>query len=112
MKEQISVTSNPAIEGIKNWKEISVYTSQVHATNPWINKLPVIIENVVPVKANDRWILRDENGDGVTIHHGFQNSWKLLAISGGKPLRIFAVGRENNFEPLGAWIDNQYKLLV
>jgi hypothetical protein len=111
-KEQISVTSNPAIEGIKNWKEISVYTSQVHATNPWINKLPVIIENVVPVKANDRWILRDENGDGVMIHRGFQNSWKLMAISGGKPLRIFAVGRENNFEPLGAWIDNQYKMLV
>lgn len=112
IKEQISVTSNPAIEGIKNWKEISVYTSQVHATNPWINKLPVIIENIVPVKANDRWILRDENGDGVMIHHGFQKPWKLMAISGGKPLRIFAVGRENNFEPLGAWVDNQYKMLV
>ena len=112
IKEQISVKSNPAIEGIKNWKEISAYTSQFHATNPWINKLPVIIENVVPVKANDRWILRDENGEGVMIHRGFQNSWKLMAISGGKPLRIFAVGRENNFEPLGAWIDNQYKMLV
>jgi len=112
IKEQISVTSNPAIEGLKNWKEISLYVSQIHATNPWINKLPVIIENVVPVKTNNRWILRDENGDGVMIHHGFQNSWKLMAISGGKPLRIFAVGRENNFEPLGAWIDNQYKMLV
>jgi len=112
IKEQISVTSNPAIEGLKNWKEISLYASQVHTINPWINKLPVIIENVVPVKANDRWILRDENGDGVMIHHSFQNSWKLMAISGGKPLRIFAVGRENNFEPLGAWIDNQYKMLV
>ncbi len=112
IKEQMSVMSNPAIEGIKNWKEISVYTSQVHATNPWINKLPVIIENIVPVKANDRWILRDENGDGVMIHHGFQNSWKLMAISGGKPLRIFVVGRENNFEPLGAWVDNQYKMLI
>lgn len=112
VKEQISVTSATGIEGIKNWKGISIYTSQIHAANPWVNNLPVIIENVVPVKTSNQWILKDEQGDGALIHHGFQNFWKLMALSGGKPLRIFAIGRENNFEPLGAWIDNQYKLLV
>jgi hypothetical protein len=112
MKQQISVTSETAIEGLKNWTETLAYTSHVHATNPWMNNLPVIIDNVVPVKANNQWLLKDEQGNGVLIYHGFENSWKLMALSGGKPLRIFAVGRENIFEPLGAWIDNQYTLLV
>jgi hypothetical protein len=112
MKQQISVTSETAIEGLKNWTETLAYTSLFHATNPWMNNLPVIIDNVVPVKANNQWLLKDEQGNGVLIYHGFENSWKLMALSGGKPLRIFAVGRENNFEPLGAWIDNQYNLLV
>ena len=112
MKEQFSVTSEIAIEGLKDWKETSAYTGHVHATNPWMNNLPVIIENVIPVKANNQWLLKDEHGNGVLIYHGFQNSWKLMALSGGKPLRLFAVGRENNFEPLGAWIGNQYKVLV
>jgi hypothetical protein len=112
VKEQFSVTSETSIEGLKNWKEISEYASRVHAVNPWMNHLPVIIENVVPVIANNQWLLKDEHGNGVIIDHGFQNSWKLMSLSGGKPLRIFAVGREHNFEPLGAWIGNQYKLLV
>ncbi|WP_276368657.1 SWIM zinc finger family protein [Chryseolinea sp. H1M3-3] len=112
VKEQFSVTSETSIEGLKNWKEISEYASRVHAVNPWMNHLPAIVENVVPVITNNQWLLKDEHGNGVIIDHGFQNSWKLMSLSGGKPLRIFAVGRENNFEPLGAWIDNQYKLLV
>jgi hypothetical protein len=112
VKEQFSVSSEAGIDGLKNWTEIAAYASHVHAVNPWMNNLPVIIDNVVPVKANNQWLLKDEQGNGVLIYHGFQNSWKLMALSGGKPLRIFAVGRENIFEPLGAWIDNQYKLLV
>jgi hypothetical protein len=112
LKEQVSLTSESAIEGLKNWNEVSAYTAQGHTRNPWTNNLPVIVENVVPVKANNQLLLKDEHGNGVLVNHGFQNTWKLMALSGGKPLRLFAVGRENNFEPLGAWIGNQYKLLV
>src|SRR5688572_31111616 len=46
-------------------------------SNPWMNNLPVIIDNVVPVKGNNQWLLKDEQGNGVLIYHGFQNSWKL-----------------------------------
>jgi hypothetical protein len=112
VKEQVSLTCEAAIEGLKNWNEVSAYTAQGHTHNPWTNNLPVIVENVVPVKANNQLLLKDEHGNGVLVNHGFQNTWKLMALSGGKPLRLFVVGRENNFEPLGAWIGNQYKLLV
>ncbi|MEJ7646174.1 MAG: SWIM zinc finger family protein [Chryseolinea sp.] len=112
VKEQYGMQSETAVEGLNSWKEISSYAGHIHASNPWVNRIPVIVENVVPVKANNEWLLKDELGDGVLIHHSFQSIWKLMAISGGRPVRLFAVGKENNFEPLGAWVDNQYKVLA
>lgn len=112
IKQQFGLRAATNIEGLKNWSDASAHISEVHASNPWMYNIPVLIENVTPVKSSNEWILKDEQGKGVNIRSGNQSLWKLMAISGGLPLRVFAIGKENNFEPLGTWVNGQYKLLV
>lgn len=111
VKEQFSVKPSAEFTGYENWNEALIAASTMYALNPLINQLPVIVENVTPIPgANERY-LKDQNGSGVRGTQLFENYWRLIAISGGKPLRLFAVGREQDFEPLGAWTNNQYLTL-
>ncbi|HEY9045765.1 MAG TPA: SWIM zinc finger family protein [Ohtaekwangia sp.] len=112
IRQQFGVNNNAIISGLKDWSEAAAFTSAIHTANPWASSLPVIVENVVPVKAAHQWLLKDAGGKGAWITQEAHNLWKLLAVSGGKPLHVFAVGNENTFEPLGAWMDNQYTLLA
>jgi hypothetical protein len=111
IKQQYSVTANSDIHGFRDWSDALASTAEAYALNPWIYTTPVIVENVIPYKVSNQWILKDEQGNGVTISHNFAQLWKLMSVSGGKPVRLFALGREHSFEPLGVWVDNQYILL-
>jgi hypothetical protein len=45
------------------------------------------------------------------IKNGFKNIWKLLSLSGGEALNMAVVGKENRYEPVGAWYQQEYKIL-
>jgi hypothetical protein len=109
--KQHTVTSQQPVQGFPTWNEVLHSTSDAYAINPWMNYHPVIVENVVPLKNSNQWILKDTEGGGVSISHQYNQVWKLMSISGGKPVRLFALGREHSFEPIGAWVNNQYVLL-
>jgi len=109
--KQHAVTSQQPVQGFSTWNEVLQSTSGAYAINPWMNYHPVIVENVVPLKNSNQWILKDAEGGGVSISHQYSQVWKLMSISGGKPVRLFALGREHSFEPIGAWVNNQYLLL-
>jgi len=111
IRQQFSVKQTAHIAGLGSWSDVTAHTAAIHAGNPWLGRLPVIIDNVTPVKGGDRWFLKDSHGHGAAMSPEFQNLWKLMAISGGKPLRVFALGKETTYEPMGAWVDNQYTLL-
>ena len=83
----------------------------IAATNPFIEQLPVIVEEALPVKNNGSWWMKDQQGRGVQLQTTPEKFWKLLSISGGNPLTVFLVGRGHVFEPLGAWHHRQYKIL-
>jgi hypothetical protein len=91
---------------------VSETLSKAMSLNPFLDRLPIIIDNIIPVKGSNQWLLKDERGKGVTISPSFQFPWKLMALSGGAPLKLFALGKEQEFEPLGAWVNGRYKLLV
>ena len=109
--KQFGVTSQQHVQGFATWNEVLLSTSDVYAKNPWANYHPVIVENIVPIKNSNQWVLKDINGDGVSVSSQFSQVWKLMSISGGKPIRLFAVGKEQTFEPMSAWVNNQYILL-
>lgn len=112
VKNQYGMKTTSVITGQNTWRQVLFTLTTQHAVNPWATQHPVIIENVIPLKNQREWLLIDQNGEGVRISSRFEQHWKLLAISGGKPLTIFAIGRETSFEPLAAWEENNYKSLI
>jgi hypothetical protein len=45
------------------------------------------------------------------IRGNYGGIWNLLALSGGAPMRMSLIGKEKEYEPLGVWFDNEYKML-
>lgn len=111
VKQQHQMTAVKPIGGFNNWNEVLSAAGDAYASNPWVSHRPAIIDNVVPLLHANQWMLKDAEGQGVSITKGFDQGWKLLSVSGGKPVRLFAIGREQTFEPMGVWMDNQYTLL-
>jgi hypothetical protein len=111
LKEQFGLKKVGVVEGVMSWSEAMEVNSKVMAVNPFLDSFPVVIDQVIPMRQDNRWLLRDAHGGGVTLSHSFKHSWKLMALSGGLPIRVFAVGKEQTFEPIGVWVNDKYKLL-
>lgn len=71
------------------------------ACQPWLERYPMLLSQVVPVPDGDRWHLVDAS-HRLSVHPDFQNSWKLLAISGGRPLTLFGEWDGHHYLPLSA----------
>lgn len=108
IKAQHNLVAQKALIGFSSWSEVVSAAGAAYASNPWGTSVPAIVENVTPMLISGQRILKDEQGEAVTISNRFEDIWKLLSLSGGGPIRLFAVGREQTFEPLSAWVDNQY----
>jgi hypothetical protein len=112
IKNQQLITQKSEVPGLNTWNEVLQSTSEMMAQNPFYENFPVVIDGVVPLLANNQWWLRDHTGAGVAIAATFSLPWKLLSLSGGLPVKLFALGKETTFEPLGVWVDGEYKMLV
>jgi len=108
VKQQYGVVAQKDLKGFSSWNEVLSSAGTVYASNPWATPVPVVIENVTPLLVQGQCILRDQQGEAVGISNRFEDIWKLLSISGGNPIRLFAVGREQTFEPVSAWVDHHY----
>jgi hypothetical protein len=108
IKEQHGIVGQKNLEGFNTWSEVLSSAGASYAINPWTTHMPVVIENVTPIVNANQSLLKDAVGDAIVISNHFEHTWKLMAISGGKPIRVFAIGKEQTFEPMGVWIDNQY----
>jgi len=111
IKRQISTNPASPKKVYAHWREVVENETRINVQLPFNFQRPYIIKRVTPVKYQNGWWLLDENNDLVQIKEGFQNIWKLLAISGGKPVDAAIVGKENQFEPIGVWDNETYKSL-
>ena len=61
------------------------------AAAPWPATWPVVVDDAVPVPGDPHWTLVDavgaEPGDSLTLLPGV-DLWRLLAVSGGRPLTV------------------------
>ena len=80
------------------------------AANPWLLAYPLAIENVIPLRRNGTWRLRDVQGAELPLKMADRDAWELLAISGGHPLPIFGEWSDNELRALGAWADGFHSL--
>ncbi|MFJ8188481.1 SWIM zinc finger family protein [Streptomyces sp. NPDC096094] len=75
--------------------------------DPWLESVPVTLDQVVPVPDGDHWQLADADGDtALPLAPAAGNRaglWRLVALSGGAPVKVFGECGHRGFTPLTAW---------
>ncbi|MGV9904234.1 SWIM zinc finger family protein [Streptomyces sp. NPDC003388] len=78
--------------------------------DPWLDSVPVTLDGVVPVQdteAGGGWQLADAQADSaLPLTEAFRarpGLWRLVALSGGAPVRVFGECGHRGFTPLTAW---------
>ncbi|WAZ23606.1 SWIM zinc finger family protein [Streptomyces cinnabarinus] len=75
--------------------------------DPWLDSVPVTLEGVIPAPDGDSWQLADADADMALPLTPTARSrpglWKLVALSGGAPVKVFGECGHRGFTPLAAW---------
>jgi hypothetical protein len=75
--------------------------------DPWLDSVPVTLDRVVPTPDGDTWQLADADGDTALpltpTAHSRPGLWRLVALSGGAPVKVFGECGHRGFTPLTAW---------
>ncbi len=91
VKERRSSADRPkSAPGAADFADLLGRYSDALALNPWLPTFPAAIDSVVPLVTGDEWSLQDRAGRLMPICRQFESEWKLLGISGGDPIDIFA----------------------
>jgi hypothetical protein len=85
------------------------HTSTVTASQPWLERLPVTLEAVVPLLDGGRWLVRDRNGEVLPLAGG--DHWTLLSLSGGHPVDLAAEWTGEALLPLGVVAEGTYRMI-
>ncbi|MEV6959167.1 SWIM zinc finger family protein [Streptomyces sp. NPDC051207] len=75
--------------------------------DPWLDSVPVTLDRVVPARDGDAWQLADADEDTALPLTPAARSrpglWRLVALSGGAPVKVFGECGHQGFTPLTAW---------
>jgi len=78
---------------------------------PFRSERLFILQQLTPVKYNGQWWLQDKMKNMMLIKNEHKSIWKILGISGGHPVDMAIIGREDSYEPIGLWYEGEYKLI-
>jgi hypothetical protein len=78
------------------------------ARNPWIEFFPALLCEVVPVRREGGWIVRDSGGRLLPLSPRLRGRWEMLALSGGNPITLFGEWDGQHLLPLGVWAEGRY----
>ncbi|MFE9628216.1 SWIM zinc finger family protein [Streptomyces sp. NPDC006527] len=75
--------------------------------DPWLESVPVTLDDVIPAPDGDSWQLADAGGNtALPISPSAASRpglWRLVALSGGTPVKVFGECGHRGFTPLTAW---------
>ncbi|MEU9325296.1 SWIM zinc finger family protein [Streptomyces canus] len=75
--------------------------------DPWLDSVPMTLDRVIPAPDGDSWQLADAEGDSALPLTASARSrpglWRLVALSGGAPVKVFGECGHRGFTPLTAW---------
>lgn len=80
--------------------------------NPFFDHVPLLFENVCFIKNNNEYFFMDEEGSACKVNTSEGTVIKILAITGGKPCKVFALVNEDEAEPLAVWVNNHFFTLT
>jgi len=99
------------IPGYSNIPNMMQTYAKALARNPWIEQFPVALQAVMPVFNDDGNFCGVRDADGYmlsTSDLGSQQTWQLLALSGGHAVGIFGEWNGDRFLPLSVYAENVF----
>lgn len=113
IKNHVAAKSGSAhdIKSFNGWQQVAIQETSLNSRLPFRNEMPFIIAALKPVQYQKQWWLQDQEGCLCRIASDFKNIWQLMALSGGEPLTMTVIGKENEYKPLGVWHQNNYKTI-
>jgi len=85
---------------------IAAYSNAL-ACNPWLERFPFLIQQVVPILIEGSLFVSDRTSL-IPTSKRFERNWTLLALSGGHPVTIFGEWNGFDFFPLSIWIEGKF----
>jgi SWIM zinc finger len=79
--------------------------------NPWLEQFPVVLDQVTPARNGGGWIVQDAGGHALPIAPGFEQSWHLIALSGGYPMTLAGEWNGSWLLPLSVWAEGRFVAL-
>lgn len=98
-----TVGSLPAAAGTGSIGAFLEETAEALARQPWLDRFPCVLRGAVPVSAGGGFQIRDAEGLALPLVRG--DHWKLVALSGGRPLDLMGEWDGGALLPLGAGAD-------
>ncbi|MBN1287280.1 MAG: SWIM zinc finger family protein [Anaerolineae bacterium] len=78
------------------------------ACTPWLDRFPMALRAVRPVRYSSTWVLRDSADRRLHLVSHFEDKWYLVALSGGRPLDLFGEWDGERLHPLSAWAEDRF----
>lgn len=82
------------------------------ASNPWLERFPVMLGPVTPQLIDEQLYLMDPAGRRVPLVAGLRHGWNLLALSGGAPCAVFGEWDGASLEPMTVHCRERWFTLV
>jgi hypothetical protein len=76
------------------------------ARQPWLDRFLGVLNGVVPARTASGWLVHDRTGAILPLAAG--DHWRLLALSGGRPVDLAAEWDGETLAPLGLLADGAY----
>lgn len=80
--------------------------AQALAADPWLERWPMVLADVVPAKVGERWCLTAD-GEGIAVDPAVGNPWRLVAAAGGGPVTVAGEWTAAGLRPLSAWVGDR-----
>ena len=81
--------------------------SERKANCPWLERFPFELGRVVPATAHGHWWIIDEAKAELPLSP-FRDVWKLVALSGGHPIALFAEWDGHSLLPVSACVEERF----
>lgn len=62
--------------------------ARMRGADPWLRSWPMLLDDVVPVGSGEEWHLVDRAGRALPLGGDDDTRWRLVAVSGGRPLTV------------------------
>lgn len=76
--------------------------------NPWIERFPMALRNVIPGHYNSTWGIRDNEGRVIPLHRDDERIWKVIALAGGHPVHLFGEWNGETLYPLSVVTNTRF----